>query len=239
MIPIFTLQNIHKSYGHKKILRGISLHVNRGECVGLLGPNGAGKTTCCDVSIGLKAPDSGLIFSGEEEITSLPMHRRGQIGMGYLPQESTLFPTLSVVQNLTLFAECIASSTLDKEERIKEAVSALNLSDLLEMPSDKLSGGQRRRVEIGRALIMRPSFLLFDEPFANIDPLTIEKVCELIVLLKEKGIAIMINDHQPQALEVVVDRCYLMMDGKILMDGTMQEVKQDQRAIMTYFGSRV
>lgn len=233
---LLKVQNLKKSYGGKSVVDGLSFEMKTGEVVGLLGPNGAGKTTAFYMTIGLIHPDDGSVFFKGHHVTSFPIHKRAQLGMGYLAQEPSVFRSLTVEDNISLVLETLPLSTDQKKERLRHLLSELHLEKHAKKKAGSLSGGERRRLEITRALVTRPALLLLDEPFANIDPLAVADVKKMIRHLKNKGISILITDHNAREIFSIVDRSYLIRDGKILASGTVQELLQNREARLSYFG---
>jgi lipopolysaccharide export system ATP-binding protein len=229
-------EKLQKSYGGKNVVNGLSLEVGKGEVVGLLGPNGAGKTTAFYMTIGLIKPDKGKVFFNEQEVTHLPIHKRAALGMGYLAQEPSVFRNLTVEQNLLCILETLPLTPRERKRRLDELLDELHLSSLVKKRACTLSGGERRRLEITRALITQPSLLLLDEPFANIDPLAVQDVKQLIRHLKSKGISVLITDHNAREIFSIVDRSTLMRDGRVLMSGTVDQLLESKEARSSYFG---
>lgn len=234
--PLLKVENLKKSYGGKAVVDGLSFDVKPGEVVGLLGPNGAGKTTAFYMAIGLIHPDDGQVFFKGQDATSLPIHKRAQLGMGYLAQEPSVFRALTVEQNILCVLETLPITSAEKKERLKNLLHELHLDKLAKKKAGSLSGGERRRLEITRALVTEPSLLLLDEPFANIDPLAVADVKKMIRHLKNKGISILITDHNAREIFSIVDRSYLIREGKILISGTVQQLLQNREARISYFG---
>ena len=234
--PLLKVENLKKSYSGKAVVDGLSFDVKPGEVVGLLGPNGAGKTTAFYMAIGLIHPDDGQVFFKGQDATSLPIHKRAQLGMGYLAQEPSVFRSLTVEQNILCVLETLPLSSDQKKERLKNLLHELHLDKLAKKKAGSLSGGERRRLEITRALVTEPSLLLLDEPFANIDPLAVADVKKMIRHLKNKGISILITDHNAREIFSIVDRSYLIREGKILISGTVQQLLQNREARLSYFG---
>ncbi|CAM0116970.1 MAG: LPS export ABC transporter ATP-binding protein [Candidatus Rhabdochlamydia sp.] len=233
---LLKVDNLHKAYHHKAVVSGLSFTVNAGEVVGLLGPNGAGKTTAFYMAMGLIKPDSGSVFFKDQEITHLPIHKRASLGMGYLAQEPSVFRSLSVEENILCVLETLTSSPQEQKEKLELLLNELHLAPLAKKKAGMLSGGERRRLEITRALVSNPSLLLLDEPFANIDPLSIADVKKMIHHLKSKGISVLITDHNAREIFSIVDRSYLIRQGKILISGTVEELLNHQEARLFYFG---
>jgi lipopolysaccharide export system ATP-binding protein len=231
-----TISNLKKRYRDGLVVKDLSLSVGKGEIVGLLGPNGAGKTTAFYMIIGLIAPDSGSVVFNDVDITALPIHKRAEMGMGYLSQEPSIFRQMSVEENILAILEMLPMTKQERSARLESLLAELGLSHLATKPAVTLSGGERRRLEITRALVTNPSLLLLDEPFANIDPITIRDVKEMIHLLKKKGISVLITDHNAREVATLVDRCYLMQGGVVASCGTMEELLRDGAARESYFG---
>ncbi len=234
--PILSAENLVKTYNGKSVVNGLSLTVGQGEVVGLLGPNGAGKTTAFYMTIGLIRPDQGRVFLNGRDVTDLPIHERARMGMGYLAQEPSVFRSLTVEENILCILETLPISPQEKQHRLQELLQELHLEKLAKKRAMTLSGGERRRLEITRALVTRPSLLLLDEPFANIDPIAVQDVKHMIRHLKSLGISILITDHNAREIFSIVDRSALMRDGKILMSGSVDELLASREARLSYFG---
>lgn len=234
--PLLCIENLQKSYSGKCVVNGLNFFVNPGEVVGLLGPNGAGKTTAFYMTMGLIRPDSGKVFFKGQEITHLPIHSRSKMGMGYLAQEPSVFRQLSVEENILCILETLPLSKAQQKQQLGELLKELHLTSLAKKKACTLSGGERRRLEITRALVTEPSLLLLDEPFANIDPIAVQDVKKMILLLKRKGISILITDHNAREIFSIVDRSYLMSDGKVMISGSVDELLQSEQARQSYFG---
>lgn len=235
-VPILKTHKLVKTYGGKPIVNGLSFHVNEGEVVGLLGPNGAGKTTAFYLTIGLVRPDDGQVFFKDQDVTQMPIHQRACMGMGYLAQEPSVFRFLTVKENILCILETLPLSNEERQKRLTLLLEELHLEKLANKKACSLSGGERRRLEITRSLIANPSLLLLDEPFANIDPLAVNDVKHMIRLLKKKGISILITDHNAREIFSIVDRSYLIQEGKVLMSGSVNELLESKEARSTYFG---
>lgn len=235
--PLLEVQNIEKRYGDQTILSGLSFSVQEGEVVGLLGPNGAGKTTAFYLTIGLVRPDRGKIIFKQRDITKKPIHYRAKMGMGYLAQEPSVFRNLTVEENILCILETLRLSKQQRLERLDTLLQELHLENLAKKRASTLSGGERRRLEITRALVTKPSFLLLDEPFANIDPLAIHDVKQMIRLLAKKKISILITDHNAREIFSIVERSYLIRDGKVFLSGTVETLIHNEEARRTYLGS--
>ena len=229
-------KKLEKSYRGRKIVRGISLQVNQGEVVGLLGPNGAGKTTTFYMVVGLVRPDQGRVLLNGKDITKMPMYQRARNGIGYLPQEPSVFRRLTVAENLMAVLETMDLVSVERKERCDQLLQELGISHLARSKAYTLSGGERRRVEIARALTLSPKFILLDEPFAGIDPLAVQDIQGIISLLKEKMIGILITDHNVRETLAITDRAYIISDGKIIEAGTASEITASQRVRQFYLG---
>lgn len=233
-----TAHNLGKQFKKRPVLRDVSISLQRGEAVGLLGPNGAGKTTCFYIITGLISADYGSVYMDGQDITGLPMYRRARIGIGYLPQEPSIFRGLSVEQNIRAVLECIEKDQ-DRRESILEALLAeFSITHLRRTPSLALSGGERRRVEIARALASHPHFILLDEPLAGIDPIAVRDIRELVIHLKDRGIGVLITDHNVRETLDVVDRAYILHDGQVLMEGRPDEIVANSEVRRVYLGDR-
>jgi lipopolysaccharide export system ATP-binding protein len=231
-------ENLIKRYNRKAVVDKVGIEVKEGEIVGLLGPNGAGKTTTFYMITGFIKPESGDIYLDNEEITRKPMHKRAQLGIGYLPQEASIFRGLSVENNLMAVLEILIQDSEIRKKRFDELVDEFRLSSLLERNANKLSGGERRRVEIARALTSDPKFLLLDEPFTGIDPITREELQEMVLVLKKKNIGILITDHNVRETLQITDRAYLMFDGKIILHGKADDLISNKKAKKLYLGTK-
>lgn len=233
---ILRAENIIKVYGKRTVVKGVSFDVNQGEIVGLLGPNGAGKTTSFYMTVGFIQPTSGMVYLDNEDITSLPMYRRAQKGIGYLPQEPSVFRKLSVEDNIRAVLEMTRLSKAEQEEKLESLLDEFNLNRVRSGNGDTLSGGERRRTEIARALATDPKFILLDEPFAGIDPIAVEDIQSIVAKLKTKNIGILITDHNVQETLSITDRAYLMFEGNILRTGTAEELAADEMVRKVYLG---
>jgi len=229
-------QNLCKSYKKRKVVNKISLEVHKGEIVGLLGPNGAGKTTTFYMITGIVKPESGKVFFNEQDITDYPMHKRANMGIGYLAQEPSIFRDLSVEDNILAVLEM---KKIDKEERIKikdDLLKEFKLTHVEKSMGYSLSGGERRRVEIARTIANNPDFILLDEPFAGVDPIAVEDIQEIIRYLKKRGLGILITDHSVRETLGITDRAYVMAEGELLISGSPEEIANDKRARKIYLG---
>jgi lipopolysaccharide export system ATP-binding protein len=233
---LLEINNLSKSYGTKMVVRGVSLSVKRGEVVGLLGPNGAGKTTTFYMVVGIIAPNTGEILFDNQDITNLPIHIRSRFGIGYLSQDPSIFRKLTVEENIMAILETISLSRHERYERLESLLKELNIAHLRKSKAYTLSGGEMRRLEITRALVTNPSFLLLDEPFSGIDPIVVGEAKEIISDLKRKGMGILLTDHNVRETLSITDRAYLIADGKILISGTSQELINDAKAREIYLG---
>jgi len=229
-------QHLSKSYKKRPVLRDVSFSIERGEAVALLGPNGAGKTTCFYIITGLIGADGGYIQLDGQDITNLPMYRRSRLGIGYLPQESSIFRGLSVEDNLRAVIESQDISAEDQELLLEDLMAEFGIGHLRRTPSLALSGGERRRVEIARALSARPDFILLDEPLAGIDPIAVSDIRNLISQLKERGIGVLITDHNVRDCLGIVDRAYILHDGKVMMEGAPEDIINHDDVKRVYLG---
>ncbi len=230
------VRSIAKSYDRRAVLHDVSLDVHRGEVVGLLGPNGAGKTTCFYSVMGLVRPDSGRIFLDDEDITGLPMYRRAILGLGYLPQETSIFRGLTVEENIRAVLEIAEPDPAARSARLERLLAEFGIEGLRDAPAMALSGGERRRCEIARALAAEPSIMLLDEPFAGIDPISIADIRELVLELKERGIGVLITDHNVRETLDIVDRACIIYDGQVLFAGTPEALVADAEVRRLYLG---
>ncbi len=239
---VLATQDVIKRYGGRAVVNGVSIRVRQGETVGLLGPNGAGKTTTFYMIVGLVRPDSGKILlerhDGTAELSGLAMHMRARAGIGYLPQEPSVFRKMTVEENLLCVLETMDLTDKERTARLKRLIREFSLSALARQKAYKLSGGERRRVEIARALASEPKFLLLDEPFAGIDPITIDELHRHIRGLKARGIGVLITDHNVRETLSITDRSYLICDGKVLLSGSARRLATDRRARRLYLGER-
>ncbi|WP_420342408.1 LPS export ABC transporter ATP-binding protein [Paenirhodobacter sp.] len=230
------VSRLRKSYKKRMVLRDVSLRLERGEVVALLGPNGSGKTTCFYAIAGLIQPDAGQVLIDGVEATGLPMYRRARLGIGYLPQEASIFRGLSVEQNIMAILEISTPDPHRRRERLEELLGDFSIAYLRQAPALALSGGERRRVEIARCLAADPKYLLLDEPFAGVDPIAVNEIRTLVSHLKERGIGVLITDHNVRETLDIVDRAYILHDGQVLMSGTAEEVVNDPNVRRVYLG---
>ena len=228
--------NIGKKYKNRAVLKNVSLHVRRGEAVGLLGPNGAGKTTCFYCVIGLITPDYGDVHINGEDITSMPMSRRARMGIGYLPQEASIFRSLSVEDNIKAILEIVEEDESKRENMLEELLSEFSIAHLRKSPAIALSGGERRRLEIARALASNPDFILLDEPLAGIDPIAVGEIRSLVSQLKNRGLGVLITDHNVRETLDIIDRAYILHGGSVLMEGTPEEIVASKEVRKVYLG---
>ncbi|WP_462104449.1 LPS export ABC transporter ATP-binding protein [Campylobacter concisus] len=230
------VKDLKKTIKKTEIIKGISLEVNSGEVVGLLGPNGAGKTTTFYMICGLISPTSGDVFLDDQKITSVPLHKRAHLGIGYLPQESSIFKELSVEENLLLGAEILDQSTEEISKKVNEMLNMLNIEPIRLRKGVSLSGGERRRCEIARSLIIKPKFLLLDEPFAGVDPIAVSDIQSIVRDLKKLGIGVLITDHNVRETLAICDRAYVIKDGSLLASGSASEVANNKLVRTHYLG---
>jgi len=233
---ILRSDNLDRVYGQRQVVRGVSVEVRQGEIVGLLGPNGAGKTTTFYMVVGFIRPTGGNVYLNDEEITSLPMYKRAQRGIGYLPQEPSVFRKLSVEDNIIAVLEMTTLTRAQQRDKLEELIGEFGLEKVRKSNGDTLSGGERRRTEIARALATDPKFILLDEPFAGIDPIAVEDIQSIVAKLKTKNIGILITDHNVQETLSITDRAYLMFEGRILKAGTAEELAADEMVRKVYLG---
>lgn len=233
---ILKADNLVKKYKKRTVVDHVSYYLDQGECVGLLGPNGAGKTTSFYMTVGIVKPDEGTVMLGDEDITSMPMYRRAQKGLGYLPQEASVFRTLSVEDNIRAVLEMTDLKKPEQKERLETLISEFGLGKVRHNMGNVLSGGERRRCEIARALAVNPKFILLDEPFAGVDPIAVEDIQQIVAKLKHRNIGILITDHNVHETLSIVDRAYLLFEGKILKGGTARELADDPIVRKVYLG---
>ncbi|MGH1337172.1 MAG: LPS export ABC transporter ATP-binding protein [Aureispira sp.] len=229
-------ENLVKQYGNRTVVKGVSLQVEQGEIIGLLGPNGAGKTTSFYMTVGFVRPLSGNVFLDDNDITKLPMYKRAKLGIGYLPQESSIFRKLSVEDNIKAILEMTPLSKKEQTEKLEELLDEFRLHKVRKSKGDTLSGGERRRTEIARSLAVNPKFILLDEPFAGIDPIAVEDIQSIVFKLKQKNIGILITDHSVEQTLSITDRSYIMVDGSIFREGTSEQLANDAKVREVYLG---
>jgi lipopolysaccharide export system ATP-binding protein len=225
-----------KSYGRRVVVQHVDLEIRTGEVVGLLGPNGAGKTTTFYMVVGLARPDSGQVFLGEDDITALPMYQRARAGIGYLPQEASVFRKLTTEQNILAILETLGLDAGEQRARARELLNELGILALAKQPAYSLSGGERRRLEICRALATSPAFMLLDEPFAGIDPIAVVDIQNLVVHLKDRGIGVLMTDHNVRETLKITDRAYILREGEVFRSGTPGELASDEEVRRVYLG---
>ena len=235
---LLEIRDLSKSYDGRQVVKGVDIEVKRGEIVGLLGPNGAGKTTTFYMVVGIVPPNRGKITFDNNDITKLPIHERARFGIGYLSQEPSIFRKLSVEENITAILETLPIGRNERRRRLTMLLEELNIAHLAKNKAFTLSGGERRRLEITRALVTNPSFILLDEPFSGIDPIVVNEAQEIIKELKERGLGILLTDHNVRETLSITDRAYLIADGKILISGTAQELIDDPQARQLYLGEK-
>lgn len=233
-----TAENLQKKYKGRKVVNGVTFTVSTGEIVGLLGPNGAGKTTSFYMTVGLVKPNGGKVFLDDKEVTKWPMFKRARAGIGYLPQETSVFRKLTVRDNLLLVLELAGKSKKEQRAKVQELAEELHITDRLDSVAGVLSGGERRRVEIARAMATEPKFILLDEPFTGIDPVTIEEIQAILFKLRGQGIGILITDHNVAATLRITDRNYILIDGKIVAEGTGKEISDNEQVRKHYLGQQ-
>ncbi len=234
--PDVVAQGLKKVYGERTVVNGISLTARCGECVGLLGPNGAGKTTTFYMVVGLVRPNGGTVTFRGQDITRMPVYQRARIGLGYLAQEASVFRKLSVEDNILAILETMHPSRAEKAARLEELLSSLGLTKVAKQPAYTLSGGERRKLEIARALVRRPSILMLDEPFAGVDPLAVDDIQNIVRGLKAQGLGVIITDHNVRETLDIVDRAYIVFEGRVLCEGTSQELIENPKARQSYLG---
>ena len=228
--------NIGKKYKNRPVLRNVSLHVKRGEAVGLLGPNGAGKTTCFYCVTGLITPDYGDVHIDGKDITNMPMYRRARMGIGYLPQEASIFRSLTVEENIKAILEIVTDDISEQENMLEQLLSEFSIAHLRKSPAIALSGGERRRLEIARALASQPNFILLDEPLAGIDPIAVGEIRTLVSQLKNRGLGVLITDHNVRETLDIIDRAYILHGGSVLMEGVPSEIVASKEVRKVYLG---
>ncbi|MGZ9809102.1 LPS export ABC transporter ATP-binding protein [Pseudoroseicyclus sp. H15] len=228
--------SLRKSYRRRPVIRDVSLELRRGEVAALLGPNGSGKTTCFYAIAGLVLPEGGQVILDGRDVSALPMYRRAKLGIGYLPQEMSIFRGMSVENNILAILEISESDPHARRERLEELLTEFSISHLRRTPALALSGGERRRAEIARCLAANPSYVLLDEPFAGVDPIAVGEIRELVSQLKTRGLGVLITDHNVRETLEIVDRAYILHDGRVLMSGTAEEVVRDENVRRVYLG---
>lgn len=233
---VLEIFNIGKKYKKRTVLKNVSLHVKKGEAVGLLGPNGAGKTTCFYCVTGLVTPDYGDVYINGQDITDMPMYKRARMGIGYLPQEASIFRTLTVEDNIKAILEVVIEDESQRENMLEELLNEFSISHLRNSPALALSGGERRRLEIARALASKPSFILLDEPLAGIDPIAVGEIRALVSQLKNRGLGVLITDHNVRETLDIIDRAYILHGGTVLMEGTPEEIVANEEVRKVYLG---
>lgn len=237
-MPVLEAIDLQKTYGRRRVVDGVHLHVGEAEIVGLLGPNGAGKSTSFRMICGMVEPDRGRVFLDGRDVTTWPMFRRAKDGhMGYLPQEPSVFKKLSVEQNISSLLELLGMDRAARKERTDQLLEEFNITHIRKSKAGGLSGGERRRLEIARCLVSNPKIVMLDEPFAGIDPVTVQSIQEVILQLRESGISVLITDHAAREILGTVDRCYVIYKGQVLIDGTPDEVKQHPKVQQEYLGN--
>ncbi len=229
-------EHIVKAYKGRKVVNDVSIEVKQGEIVGLLGPNGAGKTTSFYITVGLIKPDAGKVFLNDIEISKIPMYKRAQMGIGYLPQEPSVFRKMTVEDNITAVLEMTNLSKQEQKDRLENLIAEFRLGHVRKSNGDVLSGGERRRTEIARCLATSPDFILLDEPFAGIDPIAVEDIQKIVIQLKDKNIGVLITDHNVQETLSIIERAYLLFEGSVLKSGTAEELSQDETVRKVYLG---
>lgn len=238
MSRTLSASGLYKSYVGREVVSGVDLEVKSGQVIGLLGPNGAGKTTCFYMVVGLASPDQGAVYLDDQEITDLPMYRRARSGISYLPQEASVFRKLSVAENLLAILETLDLKAAQRQERLEELLEDLNIGHIRDSKGYALSGGERRRVEIARSLVLEPAFLLLDEPFAGIDPIAVIDIQNIISQLKQRGIGILISDHNVRETLGVCEQAYILNQGKVLEFGTPEQISASSKAREIYLGNK-
>lgn len=238
MSRILSASNLSKSYGKKTVIRNISLDIKRGEVVGLLGPNGAGKTTCFYMIVGLVEPNSGNIFLDDIDVSKMHIHQRAKLGIGYLPQESSIFRGMNVEDNIMAILEIVQSDKAIRQDTLESLLTEFSIAHIRKSHALSLSGGERRRVEIARAIATNPSFILLDEPFAGVDPIAVHDIMDMVSHLKNRDIGILITDHNVRETLDIVDRAYIVYDGTILTSGNKEEIINNADVKKVYLGEK-
>ncbi|MDP8262278.1 MAG: LPS export ABC transporter ATP-binding protein [Candidatus Ancaeobacter aquaticus] len=237
-MELLRTENLIKQYKSRKVVNGVEITVNKGEIVGLLGPNGAGKTTTFYMIVGLVKPNKGNVFFKKVDITKLPMSRRAQLGIGYLSQEPSIFRKLTVEENIMAILETLNITPVERRKRLKQLLEELKIAHLAKSIAYTLSGGERRRLEITRAMVTRPTFILLDEPFSGVDPIAVFDVQQMILELRDKGLGILLTDHSVRETLSITDRAYIMNDSRILISGTADELVNNPKAREIYLGEK-
>ncbi len=236
MIKTLTVKNLNKKYGKKTVIRDVSLEIKQGEVVGLLGPNGAGKTTCFYMIVGLVDATSGHIFIDRLDVTKMPMYQRAKLGIGYLPQEASIFRGMNVEDNIYSILEIVEKDEKKRKEHLEKLLNEFSIQHIRKSHALALSGGERRRVEIARALATNPAFILLDEPFAGVDPIAVNDIRQMVMHLKDRGIGVLITDHNVRETLSIVDRGYIVYDGKILTSGSKEAIVKNKDVRKVYLG---
>ncbi len=236
MIKILTVKNLNKKYGKRTVIRDVSLEIKQGEVVGLLGPNGAGKTTCFYMIVGLVDATSGNIFIDQLDVTKMPMYQRAKLGIGYLPQEASIFRGMNVEDNIYSVLEIVEKDEKKRKEHLEKLLNEFSIQHIRKSHALSLSGGERRRVEIARALATNPAFILLDEPFAGVDPIAVNDIRQMVMHLKDRGIGVLITDHNVRETLSIVDRGYIVYDGKILTSGSKEVIVKNKDVRKVYLG---
>ncbi len=235
-LSVLRAEGLQKTYKQRAVVKGSTLSVQQGECVGLLGPNGAGKTTTFYMITGMIKPDAGKVFINDTNITSLPMYKRARAGLAYLPQEASVFRRLTVEQNIMAVLQLKSITNAERRKRCDELLEEFGIHHIRKSAGAVLSGGERRRTEIARALATDPKFILLDEPFAGIDPIAVEEIMKIVLQLKHKGIGVLITDHNVHETLSITDRAYILIDGSIYIDGTAEQISQNPEVRARYLG---
>ena len=235
-MKILRTSHLFKKYKGRAVVNDVSIEVKQGEIVGLLGPNGAGKTTSFYMTVGLIKPEKGDVFLNDQNITSLPMYQRAKMGIGYLPQEASIFRQMSIEDNIAAVLEMTDLSKSEQKEKLESLIEEFRLGHVRKSMGNVLSGGERRRTEIARALATDPDFILLDEPFAGIDPIAVEDIQKIVIQLKDRNIGVLITDHNVQETLSIIERAYLLFEGKVLKAGTAEELSQDEQVRKVYLG---
>lgn len=235
-MKILKTSNLYKRYKGRAVVNDVSIEVKQGEIVGLLGPNGAGKTTSFYMTVGLIKPEKGDVFLNDQNITSLPMYQRAKMGIGYLPQEASIFRQMSIEDNIAAVLEMTDLNKSQQKEKLESLIEEFRLGHVRKSMGNVLSGGERRRTEIARALATDPDFILLDEPFAGIDPIAVEDIQKIVIQLKDRNIGVLITDHNVQETLSIIERAYLLFEGKVLKSGTAEELSQDEQVRKVYLG---